>query len=185
MVNDNLPVDDPRGRWAWDSREESPAPSPTEVSTSRSRPEKPNRLYAASQGVRNASVSLARIVDAAWTVTFGRQTGAIFVRSPLACPLCPGDTRASNYANDSILLRGYIRTNVAKETPPVDFQLSYLKPLPNMFKLSTVAISLSAVSQVLAHGGVLSYSWGGQWYWGFKPYNTPVGQVTIQREWDT
>ncbi|KAG8953216.1 hypothetical protein FRC04_002626 [Tulasnella sp. 424] len=54
-----------------------------------------------------------------------------------------------------------------------------------MFKLSTAAVTLAAACQVLAHGGVLSYSWGGQWYWGFKPYNTPTGQVTIQREWDT
>lgn len=54
-----------------------------------------------------------------------------------------------------------------------------------MFKLSAAAVTLAAAGHVLAHGGVLSYSWGGQWYWGFKPYNTPVGQVTIQREWDT
>ncbi|KAG8990847.1 hypothetical protein FRB90_001597 [Tulasnella sp. 427] len=53
-----------------------------------------------------------------------------------------------------------------------------------MFKLSSAAITLTAASQVLAHGGVLSYSWSGQWFWGFKPYNTATSQTTIQREWD-
>ncbi|KAG9047123.1 Esterase/lipase/thioesterase, partial [Tulasnella sp. UAMH 9824] len=54
-----------------------------------------------------------------------------------------------------------------------------------MFKLSAAAVTLATAGHVLAHGGVLSYSWGGQWYQGFKPYNSPTGQVTIQREWDT
>ncbi|KAH0589832.1 Esterase/lipase/thioesterase [Termitomyces sp. 'cryptogamus'] len=38
---------------------------------------------------------------------------------------------------------------------------------------------------VLAHGGVLSYSNAGNWYWGWQPYNTPVGQTSIQRPWST
>ena len=63
------------------------------------------------------------------------------------------------------------------------------------------AVALGAVLAA-AHGGVLSYDMGGVTYQGhvlplpppsrshahartrFKPYNTPVGQSTIQREWD-
>ncbi|PFH51520.1 lytic polysaccharide monooxygenase [Amanita thiersii Skay4041] len=41
------------------------------------------------------------------------------------------------------------------------------------------------VSHVSAHGGVLSYQINGAWYQGFRAYNTPVGQSSIQREWDT
>ncbi|KAI0789130.1 glycoside hydrolase [Abortiporus biennis] len=53
-------------------------------------------------------------------------------------------------------------------------------------KLSTTFISLAAaVTQVVAHGGVLSYDIGGTTYQGFKAYNTPTGQTSIQREWDT
>ncbi|KAF8893794.1 glycoside hydrolase family 61 protein [Infundibulicybe gibba] len=55
--------------------------------------------------------------------------------------------------------------------------------------LSTAFASLVAaatqIQLVLAHGGVLSYKIGGVTYNGFVPYNTPVGQKTIQREWDT
>ena len=41
-----------------------------------------------------------------------------------------------------------------------------------MFSLTTLAVVASgAVTQVAAHGGVLSYSWAGQWYWGWQPYN--------------
>ncbi|GLB37461.1 putative glycosyl hydrolase family 61 [Lyophyllum shimeji] len=50
-----------------------------------------------------------------------------------------------------------------------------------------VAIVLPRVAQVTAvpHGGVLSYNIAGTNYKGFTPYNTPVGQTTIQREWDS
>ncbi|OBZ68120.1 hypothetical protein A0H81_11871 [Grifola frondosa] len=48
--------------------------------------------------------------------------------------------------------------------------------------LTTLAL---AVSQAAAHGGVLSYKIGDADYTGFKAYNTPVGQTSIQREWDT
>ncbi|KAH9929537.1 cellulose-growth-specific protein [Epithele typhae] len=48
--------------------------------------------------------------------------------------------------------------------------------------LATLAIG---VSQVVAHGGVVSYSIGGTTYNGFLAYNTPTGQTSIQREWDT
>ncbi|KAG9014001.1 hypothetical protein FRB94_000198 [Tulasnella sp. JGI-2019a] len=53
-----------------------------------------------------------------------------------------------------------------------------------MFTLAAAVLALG-VNQVLAHGGVLLYSNAGNWYQGFVPYNTAVGQVTIQREWDT
>ncbi|EKM58977.1 glycoside hydrolase family 61 protein, partial [Phanerochaete carnosa HHB-10118-sp] len=36
-----------------------------------------------------------------------------------------------------------------------------------------------------AHGGVLSYSNAGNWYWGWAPYNSPTGQTTIQRPWSS
>jgi len=49
---------------------------------------------------------------------------------------------------------------------------------------SLTALALFAGSAA-AHGGVIGYSWGGNWYTGFKAYNTATGQVTIQREWDT
>lgn len=51
--------------------------------------------------------------------------------------------------------------------------------------VSTTLLALAAAKQAAAHGGVLAYSWGGQWYQGFVPYNTPTGQSSIQREWDT
>jgi len=53
-----------------------------------------------------------------------------------------------------------------------------------MLALASVALTLF-ISKVQAHGGVLSYSWDGQWYDGWHPYNTPVGQTTIQRPWAT
>jgi len=53
-----------------------------------------------------------------------------------------------------------------------------------MLALASVALTLF-VSKVQAHGGVLAYSWSGQWYDGWHPYNTPVGQTTIQRPWAT
>ncbi|KAI0267150.1 glycoside hydrolase [Gloeopeniophorella convolvens] len=53
-------------------------------------------------------------------------------------------------------------------------------------RLSSAFASLAlSASQVLAHGGVLSYSFNGVTYNGFVPYNTPTGQSSIQREWDT
>ncbi|KAG8853931.1 hypothetical protein FRB96_007940 [Tulasnella sp. 330] len=53
-----------------------------------------------------------------------------------------------------------------------------------MLTLAAAVLALG-VNQVLAHGGVLLYENAGNWYQGFVPYNTPVGQITIQREWDT
>ncbi|KAH7928784.1 glycoside hydrolase family 61 protein [Leucogyrophana mollusca] len=50
---------------------------------------------------------------------------------------------------------------------------------------AALAIALSQMSQVSAHGGVLSYNIAGTTYQGFKAYNTPTGQSSIQREWDT
>ncbi|KAI5120273.1 hypothetical protein M0805_005330 [Coniferiporia weirii] len=55
-----------------------------------------------------------------------------------------------------------------------------------MLSLTSLAVlSVTAVSQVAAHGGVLSYAWSGQWYWGWQPYDTPTGQTTIQRPWSS
>lgn len=51
-----------------------------------------------------------------------------------------------------------------------------------MLALASAALAL-LTSKVQAHGGVLAYSWDGQWYDGWHPYNTPVGQTTIQRPW--
>ncbi|EJD08026.1 uncharacterized protein FOMMEDRAFT_38849, partial [Fomitiporia mediterranea MF3/22] len=52
--------------------------------------------------------------------------------------------------------------------------------------ISTLAtLAAIAVTQVAAHGGVLEYSWDGQWYFGWQPYNSPTGQTTIQRPWST
>ncbi|KAL5483152.1 CEL1 [Sanghuangporus weigelae] len=51
---------------------------------------------------------------------------------------------------------------------------------------STLALlSAVAVTQVAAHGGVLEYSWGENWYFGWAPYNSPTGQTSIQRPWAT
>ena len=47
------------------------------------------------------------------------------------------------------------------------------------------AIAFASLPRILAHGGVLSYSNAGTWYWGWKPYNSPDGQTTIQRPWAT
>jgi len=54
-----------------------------------------------------------------------------------------------------------------------------------MLGLASLATLAFIAQQAAAHGGVLSYSIGGQWYKGFVPYNTPNGQITIQRRWDT
>ncbi|KAJ6621516.1 glycosyl hydrolase family 61-domain-containing protein [Mycena sp. CBHHK59/15] len=53
-----------------------------------------------------------------------------------------------------------------------------------VFKL-TALLALAALPKALAHGGVLSYNIGGTIYQGWSPYNTPVGQTTIQRPWST
>ncbi|TDL23027.1 cellulose-growth-specific protein [Rickenella mellea] len=50
---------------------------------------------------------------------------------------------------------------------------------------SLIALSSVVVTQVAAHGGVLSYSIGGNWFWGWQPYNSPVGQTSIQRPWSS
>ncbi|EJD05308.1 glycoside hydrolase [Fomitiporia mediterranea MF3/22] len=50
---------------------------------------------------------------------------------------------------------------------------------------SGILIALCSAALVTAHGGVLQYSFGGDWYNGFVPYNTPTGQSTIQRQWAT
>ncbi|EIW61516.1 cellulose-growth-specific protein [Trametes versicolor FP-101664 SS1] len=47
------------------------------------------------------------------------------------------------------------------------------------------ALASVALPKVLAHGGVLSYSNAGNWYQGWAPYDTPVGQTTIQRPWSS
>ncbi|EGN99889.1 glycoside hydrolase family 61 protein [Serpula lacrymans var. lacrymans S7.3] len=57
-----------------------------------------------------------------------------------------------------------------------------------MFRLTSLSASIVALTQianVAGHGGVLLYEIGSTWYNGFVPYNTPVGQSTIQREWDS
>ncbi|KAI0076549.1 cellulose-growth-specific protein [Panus rudis PR-1116 ss-1] len=55
-----------------------------------------------------------------------------------------------------------------------------------MFAIASIlAVASAAIPQVLAHGGVLSYSNAGNWYQGWAPYNSPVGQTTIQRPWST
>ncbi|KZV97912.1 cellulose-growth-specific protein [Exidia glandulosa HHB12029] len=46
------------------------------------------------------------------------------------------------------------------------------------------AFALSQIAGVVAHGGVLSYDIAGTTYNGFVPYNTPVGQSSIQRIWN-
>jgi len=44
---------------------------------------------------------------------------------------------------------------------------------------------LLSLTGVAAHGGVLSYKIGSNYYNGWKPYNSPSGQATIQRPWAT
>ncbi|KAF5353259.1 hypothetical protein D9756_007779 [Leucocoprinus leucothites] len=53
-----------------------------------------------------------------------------------------------------------------------------------MLALASVALALF-VTKAQAHGGVLAYSWDGKWYDGWKPYNSPSGQTTIQRPWSS
>ncbi|KAH8080252.1 glycoside hydrolase family 61 protein [Cristinia sonorae] len=51
--------------------------------------------------------------------------------------------------------------------------------------LTPLVLAALQASQVAAHGGVLSYTINGVTFQGFKSYNTPAGQTSIQREWDT
>ncbi|KAF7981369.1 hypothetical protein HWV62_33841 [Athelia sp. TMB] len=51
--------------------------------------------------------------------------------------------------------------------------------------LKYLALSAVLAGKALAHGGVLSYSNAGNWYWGWQPYNSPTGQTTIQRPWSS
>ncbi|RDB21870.1 Cellulose-growth-specific protein [Hypsizygus marmoreus] len=56
----------------------------------------------------------------------------------------------------------------------------------NFFGVYNPQIPLAlAAHGVHAHGGVIAYSNGGNWYNGFAPYNSPTGQTTIQRPWAT
>ncbi|EIM86349.1 cellulose-growth-specific protein [Stereum hirsutum FP-91666 SS1] len=48
-----------------------------------------------------------------------------------------------------------------------------------------LAAAATSLPKALAHGGVLSYSWDGDWYWGWQPYDSPTGQTTIQRSWSS
>ncbi|KAL5514765.1 hypothetical protein ACEPAG_2081 [Sanghuangporus baumii] len=50
---------------------------------------------------------------------------------------------------------------------------------------SSALVALCSAALVAAHGGVLQYSFDGDYYNGFVPYNTPTGQSTIQRQWAT
>ncbi|THH18544.1 hypothetical protein EW146_g2456 [Bondarzewia mesenterica] len=54
-----------------------------------------------------------------------------------------------------------------------------------MFAAALLTALSFGATQVAAHGGVLAYSLAGKYYNGFLAYNTPVGQSSIQREWDT
>jgi hypothetical protein len=54
-----------------------------------------------------------------------------------------------------------------------------------MRAISSIVAGLALASTAAAHGGVLSYLIAGTYYKGFVPYNTPTGQSSIQREWDT
>jgi nicotinamide mononucleotide (NMN) deamidase PncC len=55
-----------------------------------------------------------------------------------------------------------------------------------MYSFAALAALISiSISGVSAHGGVVSYSIAGTFYDGWKAYNSPTGQTTIQRPWDT
>ncbi|KAJ8508421.1 hypothetical protein ONZ45_g9306 [Pleurotus djamor] len=54
-----------------------------------------------------------------------------------------------------------------------------------MVQLLLLSAALALVPQAFAHGGVLAYSNAGKWYDGWHPYNSPVGQTSIQRPWAT
>ncbi|KZP11849.1 carbohydrate-binding module family 1 protein [Athelia psychrophila] len=51
--------------------------------------------------------------------------------------------------------------------------------------LKYLALAAALASQALAHGGVLSYSNAGNWYWGWNPYDSPTGQTGIERPWSS
>lgn len=54
-------------------------------------------------------------------------------------------------------------------------------------KLSSYLTQSALVASALAHGGVLYYETANPaaWIQGFTPYNSPTGQSTMQREWDS
>ncbi|KAI0781783.1 glycosyl hydrolase family 61-domain-containing protein [Abortiporus biennis] len=57
-----------------------------------------------------------------------------------------------------------------------------------MFTALTALVTLASAGvlpQALAHGGVLSYKIDGSIFQGWAPYNSPVGQTTIQRPWSS
>ncbi|KZS96273.1 cellulose-growth-specific protein, partial [Sistotremastrum niveocremeum HHB9708] len=54
-----------------------------------------------------------------------------------------------------------------------------------MFSVTALVLVATGISSVAAHGGVLSYSNAGNWYWGWAPYDTPTGQTSIERPWST
>ncbi|KAF8890944.1 cellulose-growth-specific protein [Infundibulicybe gibba] len=54
-----------------------------------------------------------------------------------------------------------------------------------MFSPVSLALALTFAVKASAHGGVLYYSNAGNWYTGWAPYNTPVGQTSIQRPWSS
>ncbi|OCH87433.1 cellulose-growth-specific protein [Obba rivulosa] len=55
-----------------------------------------------------------------------------------------------------------------------------------MFAFATLlAVASATLPRALAHGGVLAYLNAGNWYQGWAPYDTPVGQTSIQRPWSS
>ncbi|KAJ3575097.1 hypothetical protein NP233_g1323 [Leucocoprinus birnbaumii] len=58
-----------------------------------------------------------------------------------------------------------------------------MKFLASLAAIATVA--LYQVELAASHGGVIGYKISNTYYNGFSAYNTPVGQSSIQREWDT
>ncbi|KAI0313005.1 glycoside hydrolase family 61 protein B [Amylostereum chailletii] len=54
-----------------------------------------------------------------------------------------------------------------------------------MFLSAALTTLIFVTPKVLAHGGVIGYNLDGTYYNGFTAYNSPVGQVSIQREWDS
>ena len=51
--------------------------------------------------------------------------------------------------------------------------------------LSRLVLAIGSAAFVSAHGGVQEYLMDGTYYNGFRPYNTAVGQTTIQLQWAT
>ncbi|KAF5354661.1 hypothetical protein D9756_005332 [Leucocoprinus leucothites] len=47
------------------------------------------------------------------------------------------------------------------------------------------AVALNQANLATSHGGVIGYKISNTYYKGFMAYNTPVGQTSIQREWDS